>query len=223
VNRIPLSSLNDKKLKVNVKNPRCLELFLHSCKNNATRETYVNHFNAFLKHVGKDHESLLMLSDSELNIILEDYVMFCSSNDRYARSSIKGIFAAIEKFLFMNDRTINKKKLMMCLPEQKKTSQRSITTEEILLLLLASANSRSKAIVHLFCATGCRPEGMADLKMKDIEFMIDGFTGIIFYSGDKHEFQSFCHPEATDALNDYLDSRKQKGEELTPEPMCFLK
>jgi site-specific recombinase XerD len=123
----------------------------------------------------------------------------------------------------MNDRTINKKKLMMCLPEQKKTSQRSITTEEILLLLLASANSRSKAIVHLFCATGCRPEGMADLKMKDIEFMIDGFTGIIFYSGDKHEFQSFCHPEATDALNDYLDSRKQKGEELTPEPMCFLK
>ena len=53
MNRIPLSSLNDKKLKVNVKNPRCLELFLHSCKNNATRETYVNHFNAFLKYVEK--------------------------------------------------------------------------------------------------------------------------------------------------------------------------
>jgi len=223
VNRIPVSSLKDKKSKVNVKNPRCLDVFLDSCKNNATRETYVNHFNAFLKNVGKDPESFLMLSDSELNIILEDYVRFCSRNDRYAVSSIRGIIASIDKFLFMNDRTINKRKLLMFLPEKKKTSQRAITTEEILLLLLASANTRSKAIVHLFCATGCRPEGMADLKIKDIEFMADGFTGITFYSGSNNEFQSFCHSEATDAINDYLDTRKQKGEELTPETYLFCK
>ncbi|RZD43719.1 MAG: hypothetical protein CXT78_07690, partial [Thaumarchaeota archaeon] len=184
-----------------------------------------NHFNAFLKYVEKDHESLLMLSDSELNKTVEDYVMFCCDNDRYAVSSIRGIVAAIDKFLFMNDRVINKKKMLMFLPEEKKTSQRSITTKEIHLLLLASANSRSKAIVHLFCATGCRPEGMADLKMKDIDFISypDDFTGIIFYSGDKHEFQSFCHSEATAALNDYLDTRKQKGEELTPETYVFSK
>ena len=74
MNRIPLSSLNDKKLKVNVKTPRCLKLFLGTCKNKATRETYVNHFNAFLKYVEKDHESLLMLSDSELNKTIEKIV-----------------------------------------------------------------------------------------------------------------------------------------------------
>ena len=78
MNRIPVSSLNNKKSKVNVKNPRCLNLFLNSCKNKATRETYVNHFNAFLKYVEKDHESLLMLSDSELNKTIENYVIFCS-------------------------------------------------------------------------------------------------------------------------------------------------
>jgi hypothetical protein len=107
VNRIPVSSLNDKKSKVNVKNPRCLELFLHSCKNNATRETYVNHFNAFLKWADKDHQSFLMMSDDDRNIILEDYVMFCSSNDRYAVSSVRGIFASIEKFLVVNDKMMN--------------------------------------------------------------------------------------------------------------------
>ena len=89
MNRIPVSSLNDKKLKVNVKNPRCLNLFLNSCKNKATRETYVNHLNAFLKYVEKDYESLWMLSDSELNETIENYVMFCSNNDRYAVSSIR--------------------------------------------------------------------------------------------------------------------------------------
>ena len=33
MNRIPVSSLNDKKSKVNVENPKCLKLFLSSCKN----------------------------------------------------------------------------------------------------------------------------------------------------------------------------------------------
>ena len=124
MNRIPVSSLNDKKLNVNVENPRCLNLFLNSCKNKATRETYVNHLNAFLKYVEKDYESLLILSDSELNDTVEDYVMFCSKNDRYAVSSIRGIFVAIEKFLVVNDKMMNKKKLMIFLPEQKNTIQR---------------------------------------------------------------------------------------------------
>jgi len=223
VNRIPVSSLNDKKLNSNVKTPRCLKLFLGTCKNKATRETYVNHLDAFLKHIGKDYESFLMLSDSELNIILEDYVFFCSSNDRYAVSSIRGKFSAIDKFLVVNDRTMNKKKLMMFLPEQKKTTQRAYTTEEIRLLLLACSNARQRAIVHLFTATGCRPEGMADLKMKDIEFLAHDFTSIVFYAGHFKEFQHFCHSEATDVINEYLDTRKQKGEELTPETYVFCK
>ena len=157
MNEIPLSSLNQEKLNSNVESPRCLKLFLNSCKNTATRETYSNHLNAFLKHVGKDHESLLVLSDSELNETLEDYVIFCSNNDRYAVSSIRGIVAGIEKFLFINDRTINKKKLMMFLPEAKKTSQRAITTDEVRLLLSASANPRQRALIHILSATGCRP------------------------------------------------------------------
>ena len=130
MNRIPLRSLNDKK--ANVKNPRCLELFLNCCKSKDTRETYANHLTAFLKYIEKDHESFLMLSDVERNIILEDYAMFCKNNVRYACSSIRGIFSAIEKFLFVNDKTMNKNKLMIFLPEQKKTSQRAITTEETL-------------------------------------------------------------------------------------------
>ena len=223
MNRIPLSSLNDKKLKVNVKNPRCLELFLNCCKSKATRETYANHLTAFLKHVEKDHESFLMLSDVERNIILEDYAMFCKSSGRYSASSIRGIFSAIDKFLFVNDKTMNKKKLMMFLPEEKKTSQRAITTEENRLLLSVSSDTRSKAIVHLFNATACRPEAMADLKMKNLEFMPHGFTGIIFYAGSNHELQHFCHSEATDAINEYLDTRKQKGEEITPETYLFCK
>ena len=216
MNRIPVSSLNDKKSNLPVEKPRCVKKFEMSCKNKATRETYLNHLNAFLKHVEKDYESFLMLSDAELNDILEEYAMFCCSKDRYAVASIRGIFSAIDKFLIINDRMMNKKKFMMYLPEEKKTTQRAYTDEEIRLLLLACATARQRAIVHLFCATGCRPEGMADLKMKDIENLAHDFRGIMFYSGHIKEFQSFCHSEATEAINEYLDTRKQKGEEFKP-------
>ena len=223
MNRIPVSSFNKEKLNSNVEDPRCLKLFLSSCKTKATAETYANHLLAFLKYSEKDHESFLMMPDVERNIILEDYAMFCKSSGRYSASSIRGIFSAIDKFLFVNDKTMNKKKLMMFLPEEKKTSQRAITTEETRLLLSVSSDMRSKAIVHLFAATGCRPEAMADLKMKNLESLPHGFTGIIFYAGHKHELQYFCHSEATTAINDYLDTRKQKGEEITPETYVFCK
>ena len=163
MNRIPVRSFNKEKSNLNVKNPRCLKLFEMSCKSEATRETYVHHLDGFLKYVGKDYESFLMLSDSELNETLEDYVMFCKSNDRYAVSSIRGIFSAIEKFLFINDRTMNKKKLMMFLPEKKNTAQRSITTDEIQLLLLKSSNPRQRAIIHIFSATGCTPQAASPI------------------------------------------------------------
>ena len=54
MNEIPLSSLNQEKSNPNVESPRCLKLFLRTCKNKATRETYLNHLDAFLKHVEKE-------------------------------------------------------------------------------------------------------------------------------------------------------------------------
>ena len=175
--------------------------------------------NSFLKWGDKDYESLLVLSDSELQILLEDYMMYCRK--RYAVSSIRTIFASIEKFLFVNDRTVNKKKLMMFLPEKLKTTQRAITTEEIRLLLKHCGSKRNSGIIHVFSATGCRPEALADLKIKNISEMPEGYTSIIFYAGTNNELQHFYHPEVTSAVNDYLDSRKQEGEKLEPESYLF--
>ena len=160
-----------------------------------------------------------MLSDSELQILLEDYMMYCRR--RYATSSIVTIFASIQKFLFVNDRTVNKKKLMMFLPEKLKTKQRAITTEEVRLLLKHCGSKRNRAIIHVFSATGCRPEALADLKLKHISEMPNGYTSVIFYAGTNNELQHFYHPEVTSAVNDYLDDRKQEGEKLEPESYLF--
>ena len=202
-----------------MQNPRCLKLFESACRSERTRESYVKLLNSFLKWAEKDYESLLVLSDSELQVLLEDYMMYCRR--RYATSSIITIFASIQKFLFVNDRTVNKKKLMMFLPEKLKTKQRAITTEEVRLLLKHCGSKRNRAIIHVFSATGCRPEALADLKLKNISEMPNGYTSVIFYAGTNNELQHFYHPEVTSAVNDYLDDRRQEGEKLEPESYLF--
>jgi integrase len=202
-----------------MQNPRCLKLFESACRSERTRKSYVQLLNYFLKWAEKDYESLLILSDSELQILLEDYMMYCRR--RYATSSIITIFASIQKFLFVNDRTMNKKKLMMFLPEKLKTKQRAITIEEVRLLLKHCGSKRNRAIIHVFSATGCRPEALADLKLKHISEMPNGYTSVIFYAGTNNELQHFYHPEVTSAVNDYLDDRKQEGEKLESESYLF--
>ena len=123
-----------------------------ACSSEHTRETYTQLLDLFLKWANKDYESLLVLTDSELQILLEDYMMYCKK--RYARAGIRGRFASIEKFLFVNDRIVNKKKLLMFLPEKLKTKQRSITTDEIRLMLNYCGSKRNLAIVHVFSVWG---------------------------------------------------------------------
>ena len=202
-----------------MENPRCFELFQTACQSERTRETYTQLLDLFLKWASKDYESLLVLTDSELQILLEDYMMHCKK--QYARAGIRGRFASIEKFLFVNDRIVNKKKLMMFLPEKLKTKQRAITTDEIRLMLNYCGSKRNLAIIHVFSAMGLRPEALADLRIRDIEEMSDGYTSVMVYAGSNNELQSFYHSEVTKAVNDYLDERKQEGELLKPESFLF--
>jgi len=109
----------------------------------------------------------------------------------------------------------------MFLPEKLKTKQRAITTEEIRAMLNYCGSKRNIAIVHVLSAMGSRPEALADLRIRDIEEMSDGYTGVIVYAGSNNEFQHFYHSEVTRAVNDYLDERKQEGELLKPESFLF--
>ncbi len=66
--------------------PRCLLLFEESCRTDATRRTYIILFSYFLKWAHKDHESLLILPDDQLQILLEDYMLYCKK--RYKKLGI---------------------------------------------------------------------------------------------------------------------------------------
>ena len=109
-------------------------LFEGSFRSEATGKTYTKLLNQFLTWAKKDHESLLLLTDKEIQVLLEDYMLFLKR--RYKRASAKTIMAAIAKFLIINDKTVNLKKLQMFLPEEEKPGgEKAITTIQVKKML----------------------------------------------------------------------------------------
>lgn len=196
--------------------PRSQVLFENACTSKATLSTYSGLLGQFLKWTHKDHESLLLLPDDQLNIFLEDYLIFMKK--RYPRSTIKTHLAAITKFLIINDRLVNTKKLAMFLPEEsKRGGKRAITTEEIQRMLAHAGTKRAKAIIHLFSATGSRPEALCDLKIKHLGQMPDNCKSLILYEDSTHELVTFLHQEASQAIDEYFEERTKRGEYLKDE------
>ena len=196
--------------------PRCLILFEGSFRSEATGKTYTKLLNQFLTWAKKDHESLLLLTDKEIQVLLEDYMLFLKR--RYKRASAKTIMAAIAKFLIINDKTVNLKKLQMFLPEEEKPGgEKAITTIQVKKMLDYATTIRLKTIIHIFASCGVRPEGLSLLQIKDLEDMQDGCKSLLIYADSLHEYFIFLTPEASTVLDEYLQSRRERGEKLTPE------
>ncbi len=196
--------------------PRCLILFEGSFRSEATGKTYTKLLNQFLTWAKKDHESLLLLTDKEIQVLLEDYMLFLKR--RYKRASAKTIMAAITKFLIINDKTVNLKKLQMFLPEEEKPGgEKAITTIQVRKMLDYATTIRLKTIIHIFASCGVRPEGLSLLQIKDLEDMPDGCKSLLIYADSLHEYFIFLTPEASTVLDEYLQSRRERGEKLTPE------
>jgi len=203
-----------------MRKPRCLVLFEESCRSQATRTTYLTELNTFLKWANKDYESILLIPEDQLKIILEDYMLFLKR--RYVKLSIRTKVAALQKFFFINDKIINVKKLLQFLPEDnKKGGDRPITRKEIQDMLSNSHLKRTRAIIHILACTGARPEAIANLRIKDISNMSDGCKSLQFYAGSTHEYDGFLHEEAAQALTEYLDQRTSRGEYLKPDSFVF--
>jgi len=204
-----------------VDKPRCLVLFLESCRSEKTRESYVFHLEKFLKWTKKDYESLLFLSKPELTDLLVDYVLYMKK--RVSPNSLPCYFAGLFKFLDINDREYNKRKINSLFGEKvKRRGDRPITDQELNEMVRVASSEKAKALIHVLSATGCRPQGISELKLKDVEEMPDGCLSLNIYADSTHEFTTFLHRVAADSLKKYHAWRVAHGEKLTPDSLVFV-
>lgn len=93
-------------------------------------------------------------------------------------------------------------------PSRKKSrGERPYTSEEIKNMLELTTSLRNKAVISLFASTGCRVGAIPDLKLQDVSEMPDGCKCVIFYRREPEGYIGFLTPEASRALDLYLQKR----------------
>ncbi|MDC8453528.1 MAG: site-specific integrase [Candidatus Nitrosotalea sp.] len=200
--------------------PRCLILFDNAIKSPVTKRSYTFNLNQFLSFVAKKPENLLDLKDSDLQILLENYLFYLKK--KVSPNSIKTKLAPVALFLSMNDRTLNFKKLYKMCPETLKTSGKGAwPTQDIQKMLTFTSEKRSRAMIHFLASTGVRIGVIHELKHGHMSTMPGNCKCVKIHEDAKEEYLVFLTPEASESLEQYLDERRSDGEILNDNSPLF--
>ena len=213
-------------LEEGLRRQRSYLLFKSVINSEKTLMKYDDGLTKFMNRFGyTDYESILQDSTDTIQKKLEDYVMELKKRN-IKRSTIKGYLQPIELFLEVNKKLFYKKALHMHYPKDSTKSGNDIpySNEDVLKMLDSTRNKRAIALIHFFGSTGARPNTINDpvLRFRHVTPMPLGCKAVLLYSGSNEEYWAFLTPEASKALNDYIDFRIHSGEKITKDSPVFV-
>ena len=226
-----MGSVSNKKLLLNIKktnadplNQRSVILFHSAITSEKTRKMYDYHLKKFKEHfIIKNEDVLISIEVKKIQVMIEDYILYLRSQNighGYCSTTLN----ALKNFFAMNDITLNWDKLKMMKPEKTVRKDRAYTTEELRILLSHVSNKPLwKAFVHFMASSGVRSGFAEELKMKHLKDMPEGCKAVTVYADHIKEYITFIHAEAVQALEEYFEFRKAKGEILTPDSWVFCR
>jgi integrase/recombinase XerD len=199
---------------------RSLLIFEESCKSIHTRKQYRYYLDKFIEfyHI-QDYDSLLAIEPAQIQIMIEDYVM--QIKKQVSPNSVQTMLFGVKSFFEANDIEIRWKKIQKLFPEKVKvTGASAYSKEQIKLILSLATDVRSKALVLFLASSGIRIGALTELQLKHLQ-SYENCKIITVYSGTRDEYQTFLSPEATKALETYLNKRKENGEVLSESSPVF--
>ena len=193
---------------------RSFLLFTNGLKSQETVKQYKYYLDKFINfyHI-KDYDSLATVSPAELQIMVEDYVMFLKKE--VSPNTVPTPMYAIQAFLECNDIELRWKKIRRLYPAKVKLSgERGWTTKEIQKMLQSTTNLRNRAIIHFFASTAARIGAVPDLKLRHLKEIPSGCKSVLVYEDSREEYTTFLTPEASKILDEYFTKRRSDGEDL---------
>ncbi len=228
--RMQIKSLEQNKcmivnLEVGIRTQRAYKLFLSALDSPRTIMKYDRDLLKFMEFAGySDYDSILLDDSETIQNHLEDYLMEIKKRP-LKRSTVKGLLQAIELFLEVNKKMFYRKALHLHFPKEitKRGNELPYTNEDILRMLEYVKSKRTIALIHFFASTGARPAVVDDpiLTFKNIHPMPNGCKAIFLYDESNEEYWAFLTPEASKALDDYVDERINLGEKITQSSPVF--
>lgn len=200
---------------------RSLLIFENSIKSKATLKEYLKCLDRFQKAYRlKDYDSILSIEPKKLQEMIEDYVM--DIKHKISPNTIPTRIYPIQSFCEVNDIEINWKKIRRLYPAKLKTSGRKAWgTKDVQMMLENCTDTRSKAILLVLASSGMRIGGLPGLKIKHLTDMELGCKAVCVYADSVEEYFTFINSEATDALEQYFENRKNQGEILNQDSPVF--
>jgi len=212
----------------NIKTQRSYQLFRNAIQTESTFGVYDPNLTKFLKWAKiPDYDALSRYLTDDIQKLLEDYLLFHKSRKPdIRRKTIMNLFSPIELFLKVNKILYYKDALHLMFPKDnvKKGNDKPYTTDDIRKMLASTTKIRTKALILFFASIGSRPAVLTDpiLKFKNVFPMPFGCKAILCYNDSNEEYWAFLTPEASKALDDYVDYRINKGEKITKESPVFV-
>jgi len=196
-------------------------IFQESLRSQESVKMYTYLVMKFMKfHNLKDFDSVVKIEKKELQRLVETYVIH--RKKKISPNTLPSEANAIKTFLESNDIDLNWRKIKRLYPAPvKRSGSSAYSTENIKKMLDVSPQMRNKAIIHFLASSGVRIGSLPELKLKHIRDMPLGCKMITVYEDSIEEYHTFLTPEASKALDDYLEQRRKNNEVLNDESPLF--
>ena len=208
-----------------VKRYSAYDTFLKSVRNEKTRRRYVDSLSTFLKFCDFDkYDQLLEIPDSEKAEAIKEFVIYLDTERHLSSSTINNYFFPIKLFYEVNNVLLNWKQLARNKPGRRRVVDDRLYTDMEIKKFLDFANPRERVVILTLLSTGMRIGGLASITLKDMTLIEDyHLYKFSVYSEDiTDRYTTFCTPECREAIDVYLDYRRNYGEQLTPDSFLIV-
>ncbi len=172
-------------------------------------------------------DELIAKTKSEPARVEKMLISFISSENLRAEKgkitagTVGNAIKAVKLLLEMNDAPLNWKKIKRVLPKARRYALDRVPTVDEIQSIMEAADVRGKPLTLVFISGGIREGAVAGLKVSDFTRVEDGLGRLVVYNGDPEGYVTFISPEASDALEKYLDFRRQHGEIVSADSPLF--
>lgn len=206
-------------------------LFRAAIRNAATRDPYERRLISFLYSIGMEPDSFVDLARKKPRVAEKRVISYIieevqrAEEGQITESTIRNPLKAIKLLLEMNDATVNWKKIRRLLPPARGYALDRIPTIDEIRDILDAADSRGKALTLTLLTSGLREGAIESLRISDYspirlgEKIVAG--KIIAYNNEPERYTTFITPEALNALEKYLEFRRDHGEALRYQSPLF--
>ena len=186
-------------------------------KAKATKVVYMHRIREFKEQMkAKTYSDLLNIEKEKLEDSIASYIDWLNGR-KLAAKTIRLCMSAIRLFYVSNRKELNWEWIHKQLPSVDKQTEDRLYAKEELRRTLDKCDERKRVMFLLLYSTGMRIGALPGLKIGDLTKIEEhALYKIKVYAGTKSQYITFSTPECAQAIDGYLQYRRERGEVLKP-------